>query len=128
HEIHRVLRLEGYLLGSVPNSVWLGNRLLMMSGRFSPGGSPATSLKAPWKDPHIRFFSAQSLRSLLGQSGFRQVRVLGGDFSFLDFPILYKSGGWPRGLLSACSWPFSKLGQWWPSLLSARLYFTAKKS
>jgi SAM-dependent methyltransferase len=126
-EIRRVLRPEGHLIGSVPNSVYLANRLLMVLGRFSPGGSPATSLKAPWKDPHIRFFSKRTLLLLLRQIGFRDCLVVGHEFSFIDFPILYKSAGVFRRLLMACSRPLSPLGKCWPSLLSARLYFVARK-
>jgi SAM-dependent methyltransferase len=126
-EIHRVLRRQGHLIGSVPNSVYIANRVLMASGRFSPGGSPATSLKAPWKDPHIRFFNKETLLLLLRQSGFRECVVFGGEFSLIDFPVLYKSAGALRRLMVACSRPLGPLGRWWPSLLSARLYFTARK-
>ena len=125
-EIARVLRARGYLIGSVPNSVWLANRLLMASGRFSPGGSPATSLKAPWKDPHIRFFSKSTLSSLLLQVGFHQCHIVGSDFSFLDFPVLYKSSGFCRWAISAAGWSFARLGDWWPSVFSSRLYFAAR--
>ncbi len=126
-QILRVLRPQGRLVGSVPNSVWFANRLLMASGRFSPGGSPATSLKAPWRDPHIRFFSRSTLSSFFAQAGFRHCRILGSKFSFLDFPVLYKSSGFYRRALSAASWSFSPLGKWWPSLFSPRLYFVAEK-
>ena len=126
-EIRRVLRPQGHLIGSVPNSVYVANRMLMALGRFSPGGSPATSLKAPWKDPHIRFFSNRTLLLLLRQSGFRECIVFGGEFSLIDFPVLYKSAGALRRLMLACSRPLGPLGKWWPSLLSARLYFAARK-
>jgi SAM-dependent methyltransferase len=127
NEIRRVLRRQGHLIGSVPNSVCLANRLLTALGHFSPGGSPATSLNAPWKDPHIRFFSKRTLLLLLMQSGFTECRVVGAPFSFIDLPVLYQSAGAVRGLLLACSRPLGPLGRWWPSLLSARLYFTARK-
>jgi methionine biosynthesis protein MetW len=126
-EIRRVLRPEGRLIGSVPNSVYLASRLLMALGRFSPGGSPATSLQTPWKDPHIRFFSKRTLLLLLRQLGFRDCLVVGHDFSFIDFPALYKSVGVSRRLLVACSRPLGPIGKFWPSLLSARLYFVARK-
>lgn len=126
-EIRRVLRPQGRLVGSVPNSVCIANRLLMASGRFSPGGSPATSLKAPWKDPHIRFFSKQTLLLLLRQAGFRECHIFGAEFSFLDLPVLYRSHGSSKRLISVCSWPFTRLGKWWPSLFSPRLYFSARK-
>lgn len=126
-ELHRTLKPQGYLIGSVPNSVYLTNRLLMAAGRFSPGGSPATSLKAPWRDPHIRFFNKRSLLSVLRQTSFRDARVVGADFCLLDFPVLYRSTGFSRRLVRAGSWPLRGLGQLWPSLLSAHLYFVAQK-
>jgi len=126
-EILRVLIPQGSLIGSVPNAVCIADRALMISGRFSPGGSPATSLKAPWKDPHIRFFSNRTLLALLDHAGFRECRVFGTEFSLIDLPVLYKSRGIPRRLISAGSWPFARLGKWWPSLFSPRLYFTARK-
>jgi len=126
-EIFRVLAPQGALVGSVPNSVCLANRALMVSGRFSPGGSPATSLKAPWKDPHIRFFSKRTLLALLEQAGFSECRVLGAEFSFLDLPVMYRSQGVSKRLISAGSWPFARFGKWWPSLFSPRLYFTGRK-
>jgi SAM-dependent methyltransferase len=124
-EIHRVLREGGCLVGSVPNSVHLGNRLLMALGHFSPGGSPETSLKAPWKDPHIRFFNKRSLLAFLRQTGFRECSVLGMQFSFANLPWLYRAKGATRTIAEICSLPLHFLGRRWPSLLSTRLYFTA---
>ena len=126
-DIHRVLRSGGYLIGSVPNCVFVGNRLLMAAGHFSPGGSPATSLRAPWKDPHIRFFSKQTLLSFLKQAGFKQCVVIGRAFSLVDFPVLYRSVQAARQLLVACSRPLAPLGSWWPTFFSATLYFAARK-
>ena len=126
-EIHRVLQPQGRLIGSVPNSVFLANRLLMVSGSFSPGGSPATSLKAPWKDPHIRFFNKHALLRLLNETGFTGCRIFGTEFSLIDFPVLYKSAGAARRLIQGGSRPLGWLGKFWPSLWSARLYFVAQK-
>jgi 2-polyprenyl-3-methyl-5-hydroxy-6-metoxy-1,4-benzoquinol methylase len=53
-EIARVLRPGGSVVGSVPNSFRLKNRLLFLAGRWFEG------------DPtHLRQFSPESLRSLL---------------------------------------------------------------
>jgi methionine biosynthesis protein MetW len=59
-EVKRVLHPGGIIIGSVPNIVYLPNRILMVMGYFNPGCSPATSLKAPYRDPHIRFFTKKS--------------------------------------------------------------------
>jgi SAM-dependent methyltransferase len=126
-DIRRVLSTGGCLVGSVPNSVYVANRLLMALGHFSPGGSPATSLRAPWKDPHIRFFNKRTLLSCLSEAGFRKCVVIGRDFSLRDFPVLYRSASAAGQLLVASGRPFAFLGKWWPSVFSARLYFAAHK-
>ncbi len=126
-EIFRVLRNGGRLVGSVPNSVQIANRLLMCLGYFNPGGSPATSLKKPWMDPHIRFFTETTLHALLREVGFRGITIHGSDFSFTHFPVLHKTRGWVKHTLELLSKPFALLGCWWPSLFSHNLYFVAQK-
>jgi SAM-dependent methyltransferase len=126
-EIHRVLISGGFLVGSVPNSVHLGNRLLMALGHFSPGGSPETSLKAPWKDPHVRFFNKKSLLSFLSEMGFREPEVIGSNFSLVEFPVVHRSRGGIRETMELASVPLGFLGRLYPSLFSPRLYFVAKK-
>jgi len=126
-EILRILRNGGLFVGSVPNVVFMGNRLLMALGYFSPGGSPATSLKRPWVDPHIRFFAEKSLARFLRESGFEAVRILGASFSFTQFPLLYRSSGILKTALQHLSKPVGLLGQWYTSLFSPTLYFVARK-
>jgi 2-polyprenyl-3-methyl-5-hydroxy-6-metoxy-1,4-benzoquinol methylase len=126
-EILRVLTPGGFLVGSVPNSVHLSNRLLMAVGYFSPGGSPETSLKAPWKDPHIRFFNKKSLLAFLGVMGFRERRVIGSSFSLVELPIIHRSRGAVREAIRWASVPVGFLGRLYPNLFSPRLYFIAKK-
>lgn len=126
-EILRVLTPGGFLVGSVPNSVHLPNRLLMALGYFSPGGSPETSLKAPWKDPHIRFFNKKSLLTFLGVMGFRECQVVGSNFSLAELPIIYRFRGAVREAMRWASVPVGFLGGLYPSLFSPRLYFIAKK-
>ncbi len=126
-EQRRVLASGGHLVGSVPNITHLSNRLLLLFGFFNPGGSPSTSLKKPWCDPHIRFFSKRTLASMLRQAGFRRVQVTGSPFSFEEFPIVYRSPRAVRSLLRGASWPLAWLGRAWPSLFSSRLYFVAEK-
>lgn len=69
------LRPGGRLVVNVPNHFSLTGRIWMMFGRgihwsnYFPGYDD-------WNDPHIRFFTALSIRRLLDSSGFRVVRDL----------------------------------------------------
>lgn len=124
-EAVRVLRPGGRIAGSVPNVAFLPNRLLLLLGRFNPGGSPATSLRAPWRDPHIRFFTLPTLRALLLEVGFAGVRIAGQRFSLTDLPRLYRVRGKTRRMLVALSRPVQWLGRTTPGLFAPRLYFEA---
>jgi methionine biosynthesis protein MetW len=84
-EICRVLRPGGRLLVSVPNvASWRSRAELMLLGHFGPGGSPVTSRRMPWKDPHIRFFNRRSLRAMLVAAGFTVLKQGGLDLQFLS--------------------------------------------
>lgn len=123
-EARRAVRPGGIILGSVPNVACIANRLLLLAGIFNPGGSPATSLRRPWEDAHIRFFTRCSLHRLLAtELGLSDVTVSGAPFSWLDLPALYRLGGAARRILELGSLPFAPLGRLWPSLFSNRLYF-----
>lgn len=201
-EIIRILMPGGVIVASVPNTVWLGNRLFMLAGFFiefrfakrtvtpetilhserggqyqmmapqtpglclphlpegpvlaalcttrrtssaagftaarwycivntkidNPGGSPATSLRAPWKDPHIRFFSKRSLLKLLSQELHLGIlEFTGTEFSIADLPPLYKISA-IRGFLDWVSFPVKSLGRHWPSLFASHLFVVARKS
>ena len=128
-ELARVLKPGGHLVGSVPNAVCLGNRLLMAAGRFNPGGSPATSLAAPWRDPHVRFFAPRSLRAMLAETpGLTVTGLWGSPFALTDLPVLYRTRGPLRRLLDLAARPLGWLGRLGPSLWSHRLYFAARRS
>lgn len=127
-EIIRILMPGGVIVASVPNTVWLGNRLFMLAGFFNPGGSLATSLRAPWKDPHIRFFSKRSLLKLLSQELHLGIfEFTGTEFSIADLPPLYKISA-IRGFLDWVSFPVKSLGRHWPSLFASHLFVVARKS
>lgn len=127
-EMARALRPGGHLIGSVPNAVHGAHRLLMLAGRFNPGGSPATSLRAPWRDPHVRFFSPRTLRAMLAEvAGLEVVRISGSPFSLLDWPVCYRARGGLRAALAAASRPLAWLGAVAPGWWAARLYFVARR-
>jgi hypothetical protein len=110
---------------TVPNAVYLPNRLLFLVGFFNPGGSPATSLRAPWRDPHIRFFMKASLCGLLKGTGF-VISEFKGDFSFANFPIIYRLRR-IRRIADFLSMPLRPLGHYWPSVFAFRFFVVAKK-
>lgn len=126
-EISRVLKPGCWLVGSVPNISFLGNRLLMLLGHFNPGGSPSTSLRRPWADPHIRFFNFWTCETFLKECDLTSITTYGIEFSFLYLPRLHKLTGLRRMALSAMSGPFRRLGAKFPSMFSPRVYFTARK-
>jgi methionine biosynthesis protein MetW len=69
-EIHRVLRLGGRLIVTVPNLAhWRSRVDLALFGRWNPRGDHLSSAE-PWRDPHVRFFTLTSLADLTEQSGF----------------------------------------------------------
>jgi SAM-dependent methyltransferase len=126
-EIHRVLRPGGYFIGSVPNAAFLTNRVLMAIGYVNPGGSPSTSLKKPWADPHVRFFTKRTVRIFFHDMGFTDIRIRGTALTLTQFPMLYRAPESAKRFLAHVSMPIGILGQWYPSLFSHTLYFTVQK-
>lgn len=74
-EAHRLLRPGGKLLINVPNHFTLTGRIRMLLGagihwnQFFPD-------KNDWDNPHIRFFTRQSIGQLLSACGFQILRDL----------------------------------------------------
>jgi SAM-dependent methyltransferase len=76
-EIARVLRPGGTFIATVPNvSHWKTRLDLAVRGRWNPRGD-ALSVAQPWRDPHLRFFTADSLARMLRGGGFAAVAVSG---------------------------------------------------
>jgi SAM-dependent methyltransferase len=75
-EVRRVLRPGGRFLVTVPNVAYWRRRLELSLGRWNPFGD-GHSKAQPWRDPHIRFFTRQSLETMLLASGF-EVIAMGG--------------------------------------------------
>lgn len=125
-ELKRVLRRGGHFVGSVPNCVAIGNRLLTVLGYFNPGGAPATSLCRPWLDPHIRFFTRSMLWSFLDEAGFRVIGISGPPFSLLHLPWIHRASGNLKRTVETISRPLSAITKLWPALFAYRLYFVAQ--
>lgn len=74
-EGERVLKEDGILIASVPNSGFYGARLLyLLTGQvynMEASGNP------PWRWQHIRFYNVRLLRELLKKAGFKVMRVYG---------------------------------------------------
>jgi len=127
-EIVRVLKPGGVVIGSVPNIAYFPNRLLLLAGRFNPGGSPDTSLKRPWADPHLRFFSYATTRNFLATSpDLEQIRLRGYSFDLTEAPVLYKLQTRTREHVRWIFAPLGALGHVWPSAFSHRVLFSARK-
>lgn len=76
-EAYRVVRPGGLILVTVPYAAYIRRRFeLALRGVFDPYGD-ACSVSEPWRDPHIRFFTAEPLARLLGSGGFEGVTVSG---------------------------------------------------
>ena len=128
-EVVRVLKPGGIVIGSVPNVAYFPNRLLMLAGRFNPGGSPATSLKKPWLDPHIRFFSFSAMnRFLKTEIPLVVEKLAGAPFDLSQLPVLYKFPGKAKRRLRMAGKIIGFLGTVFPRLFSERIYFVARKN
>jgi SAM-dependent methyltransferase len=122
-EIRRVLNDRGVFICTVPNVAYWRRRLdLALLGRWHPGGHPRGA-SYPWKDPHLRFFTRHTLRSMLRRVGFADVYVTGINGSlFGDLPFVGRRFG-----TQALSRPFRFLQSAIPSLFAANLAAIARR-
>lgn len=90
-EIARVMKPGGVFIATVPNIVYWRNRLdYFVLGRWNPLGD-TLSVKEPWRDPHIRFFTIPSMRRLIESSNLCLVHIGGQSGGFLkSLPALRK--------------------------------------
>jgi SAM-dependent methyltransferase len=131
-EIARVLRGGGVLIASVPNVAFWRRRLDLVFGRWNPEGHDL-SVAEPWRDPHLRFFTAAALRRMLRQAGFESVELSGAHGNLLGY-LPYVGWRWlwrsleTRGKLDTGSTLYRALQLRLPSLLAMRLYAVARAS
>jgi SAM-dependent methyltransferase len=130
-EIARVLKPGGHLVCSVPNVAYFARRIEFLgTGFLNPKGDPTIERSEPWRDPHVRFFSAKILSRFLASHGFTNISVSGSPFT-LDFAVAHfrflkpNSASWRRlgSVFNSLSW----LGQMWPSWFGRRLLASAQK-
>ena len=122
-EIFRVLRPGGRLLVTVPNVAHWRHRFdFAVRGRFIPLGDQL-SLEQPWRDPHIRFFTAETLPRMLRGTGFGVLWLGGSTGNVLeDVPVVgrlsrrHEAGSVSRGL-----------GDRFPGLFGQRLLCLAER-
>jgi SAM-dependent methyltransferase len=129
-EFRRVLRPGGVLVVTVPNIVYWRRRLdYALIGRWNPLGD-GLSIEAPWRDPHLRFFTLKTLRGMIQQAGF-DILASGGHWGgfLVDIPgvqrlaLLGDEGDVTR--VRRASRPYRRLERRFPSLLAFRLHVVA---
>jgi SAM-dependent methyltransferase len=126
-EIYRVLKSGGVFLASVPNAAhWFYRFEFLLTGFFNPGGGPLTSRKAPWNDPHIRFFSPGLFRRFLRENGFPELELVPNQFSLSSLPYIYRKPTLSR-FFDGISKPFRGLSKFSPGLFASRLFARAVK-
>jgi methionine biosynthesis protein MetW len=119
----RVLGPGGRLIVTVPNVVHWRRRLDMaLLGRWNPYGDEL-AVQKPWRDPHLRFFTAAALKRMLEEVGFRFVELGGHTGPVLrEVPYLRKlaRGDTPTALSRG-------LAMRSPALFATRLSAVARK-
>ena len=130
-EIFRILKSGGHLICSVPNAAYFARRIEFLgTGFLNPKGDPTIERSEPWRDPHIRFFSAKTLARFIASQGFTNISVSGSPFT-LDFAAAHfrflKPNSANRKRLGSVFNSLSWLGQMCPSWFGRRLLASSQK-
>lgn len=126
-EIFRCLKPGGHALLSVPNAGFWTQRIeFLFTGFWCPGGSPITARKAPWRDPHVRFYNPSVLRHLAISCGFELAQEIGETFTLAALPVIWRKPKL-RSVFNKISRPLGWLGRVLPSLFAARIFLVARR-
>lgn len=121
-EIARILKPGGVLVATVPNIVFWRNRLdFFILGRWNPLGD-TLSVKQPWRDPHIRFFTMASMRRFVRESGLSLIHIGGQSGGFLK--VLPFLRGFSRSRASSL---YRLLERAFPALFGYRIEIVLRK-
>jgi methionine biosynthesis protein MetW len=139
-EIHRVMKPGTALILTTPNYAYWALRLLYLFGRPPVGlqsrpytgfrsRQPAEGIDA-WLDPHIRFFTPGTIRSLLSRFGFtvEQLRSTFVAFPSGLAPYIPFLPGLPLRVIGKLIGNLEFLGDRLPSLLAAGIMVKALKT
>lgn len=121
-EARRVLKQTGRIILTVPNIAYWRNRMdLALFGRWHPGGDDL-SVSAPWRDPHIRFFTLSAVSSMLQQAALEPTLIIGAH----EPSLFVRVPGLRRLVNDRRSGLFTRaLAKQWPSLLGYQIYAVA---
>jgi hypothetical protein len=96
-----------------------------MFGRWNPLGDDL-SVKQPWRDPHLRFFTQGSLQRMLSSGGFNPVTTSGHSTEYADYAI--ETRGLRKIYFKAHSSKiYQRLEAGRPSMFALRLHAVAVK-
>ena len=127
-ELARIVKPGGLVILSVPNAgVWMARLEFLLTGFLCPNGIPKACRSEPWDDPHIRFFTKNTLSRLVETSGFEVIKCSSANpFTLAALPYCYRIP-WIAKILNVVSRPFGWLSAARPSLFATRLLLVGRR-